>query len=336
MRPICSCRTAIRLPWPSARKLQNRPTWKQASQISTRTIRISSLRRINSATPRQWTASCCAIRRQRLSLQRAGSGRHAAWTGHWQGAHPRRPWHRDHTGNPRGHARRAVATIIYGPVQRREMIFFRRQVPLLITLITGLVFAAQYYVPHPASEQMLTSVTKWLQIIGGFALVLGVSSLFHVHAVKIRRKEAGWGYSFVLYVSLLGTIAVGLWANGKEAVDGTMTAFGWIYNFMMVPLQGTMFAILAFFIASAAYRSFRARSREAAVLLIAAVIVMMGRVPLGEYLLPLSGDLSQWILNVLNASVRRAILIGVSLGTVALSIKIIFSMERSYLGGGKE
>jgi hypothetical protein len=183
---------------------------------------------------------------------------------------------------------------------------------------------------------MLTSVTKWLQIIGGFALVLGVSSLFHVHAAKIRRKEAGWGYSFVLYVSMLSTIAVGFWSNGKEAVDGTMTAFGWFYNFMMVPLQGTMFAILAFFIASAAYRSFRARSREAAVLLIAAVIVMMGRVPLGEYLIPLSGDLSQWILNVLNASVRRAILIGVSLGTVALSIKIIFGMERSYLGGGKE
>ncbi len=140
----------------------------------------------------------------------------------------------------------------------------------------------------------------------------------------------------ILYVSMLGTIAVGFWSNGKEAIDGTMTAFGWIYNFMMVPLQGTMFAILAFFIASAAYRSFRARSREAAVLLIAAVIVMMGRVPLGEYLIPISGDLSQWILNVLNASVRRAILIGVSLGTVALSIKIIFGMERSYLGGGKE
>jgi hypothetical protein len=118
------------------------------------------------------------------------------------------------------------------------MIFLRRQVPLLITLISGLMFAAQYYVPHPASEQMLTSVTKWLQIIGGFALVLGVSSLFHVHAIKIRRKEAGWGYSFVLYVSMLGTIAVGLWSNGKEAVDGTMTAFGWIYNFMMVRCRG--------------------------------------------------------------------------------------------------
>jgi len=224
------------------------------------------------------------------------------------------------------------------------MIFLRRQMPLLITLVTGLIFAAQYYVPHPASEQLLTSVTKWLQIIGGFALVLGVSSLFHVHAVKIRRKEAGWGYSVVLYVGMFITIVAGLgysfnlgqWVSGKEQINGAMTTFGWIYSYMMVPLQGTMFAILAFFIASAAYRSFRARSREAAVLLVAAVIVMMGRVPLGEYVLPLSGDVSQWILNVLNASVRRAILIGVSLGVVALSFKIIFGLERSYLGGGKE
>lgn len=216
------------------------------------------------------------------------------------------------------------------------MIFLRRQLPLLITLVTGLLFVGQYYVPHPASEQMLTTATKWMQIVGGFALILGVTSLFHQHAVKIKRQEAGWGYSVVLYAGMLGTIAVGLWANGKESVDGAMTAFGWVYNFMMVPLQGTMFAILAFFIASAAYRSFRARSREAAVLLVAAVIVMMGRVPLGEYLIPLSGDVSSWILNVLNSSVRRAILIGVSLGAVALSFKIIFGVERSYLGGGKE
>ncbi len=216
------------------------------------------------------------------------------------------------------------------------MIFLRRQLPLLIAMLTGLVFAAQYYVPHPASEALLTSVTKWMQIIGGFALILGITSLFHVHATKIRRREAGWGYSLILYGGVLGTVAAGILARGKESVEGAMTVFGWVYGFVMVPLQGTMFALLAFFIASAAYRSFRARSREAAVLLTAAVIVMMGRVPLGEYLLPISGDLSQWILNVLNASVRRAILIGISLGAVALSFKIIFGIERSYLGGGKE
>ena len=140
----------------------------------------------------------------------------------------------------------------------------------------------------------------------------------------------------MLYAGIVVTVLVGLWNGGKETIDGAMTAFGWIYSYTLVPLQGTMFAILAFFIASAAYRSFRARSREAAVLLAAAVIVMMGRVPLGEYILPISGDLSGWILNVLNAAVRRAILIGVSLGAIALSFKIIFGVERSYLGGGRE
>jgi hypothetical protein len=216
------------------------------------------------------------------------------------------------------------------------VIFIRRQLPLLVTMVTGLLFAAQYYVPHPASEQLLTTVTKWLQIIGGFALVLGITSLFQLHAAKIRRQEAGWGYSLVLYAGIAGTVFVGLWNGGKETIDGTMTSFGWVYSYTLVPLQGTMFAILAFFIASAAYRSFRARSREAAVLLVAAMIVMMGRVPLGEFILPISGDLSAWILNVLNAAVRRAILIGVSLGAVALSFKIIFGVERSYLGGGRE
>jgi predicted Na+-dependent transporter len=216
------------------------------------------------------------------------------------------------------------------------MIFLKRQLPLAITFIMGIAFALQYYIPHPVSEEAITSVSKWMQIISGFALLLGVASLFHVHAVKIKRQVPGWGYSFVLYLGIAITILVGFWGKGEVKVDGVQTGFGWLYDYMMVPLQGTMFSILAFFIASAAYRAFRARSREASVLLIAAVIVMMGRVPLGQFLLPWTWDVTQWLLNVMNSAVRRAILIGVSMGSIALSLKIILGIERSYLGGGKE
>jgi hypothetical protein len=216
------------------------------------------------------------------------------------------------------------------------MIFLKRQLPLAITFIMGVTFALQYYIPHPVSEEAITSVSKWMQIISGFALLLGVASLFHVHAVKIKRQVPGWGYSFVLYLGIVVTILVGFWGKGEVRVDGAQTAFGWLYDYMMVPLQGTMFSILAFFIASAAYRAFRARSREASVLLIAAVVVMMGRVPLGQFLLPWTWDVTQWLLNVMNSAVRRAILIGVSMGAVALSLKIILGIERAYLGGGKE
>ena len=216
------------------------------------------------------------------------------------------------------------------------MIFLKRQLPLAITFVMGIAFALQYYIPHPVSEDAITNVSKWMQIISGFALFLGLASLFHVHAVKIKRQVPGWGYSLALYVAMIGTIVVGFWSHGETKADGGQTAFGWLYDYTMVPLQGTMFSILAFFIASAAYRAFRARSREASVLLAAAVVVMMGRVPLGQFLAPWTWDVTQWLLNVLNSAVRRAILIGVSMGAVALSLKIILGYERSYLGGGQD
>lgn len=209
------------------------------------------------------------------------------------------------------------------------MLFWKRQFPLIITLITGVTFIFQYYIPHPASEKMLTGASEWLRIISGFAMILGIASLSHVHYTKIKRFAPGWGYSLVVYISMVITVVIGIWSGGKE--EGT--SFGWIYNYILVPLTSTMFSILAFFIASAAFRAFRAKTLQATVLLTAAIIVMLGRVPLGEYLIPVSGDLTGWILNVLNTAARRGILIGISLGVIATSFKIIFGVERTYLGG---
>ena len=210
------------------------------------------------------------------------------------------------------------------------MLFWQRTLPVLITFVFGVALVLQYYVPHPASESFLQEVSLWNQIIAGFAIVLGVGSLLSTHYLKIKRAEAGWGYSAVLFVSLFSVFGAGLWAEGKAA--GTF--FGWLYDYVLVALQGTMFSLLAFFVASAAYRAFRARTLEATILLSAAVLVMAGRVPLGEYVLPGVGHISDWIMNVPNTAAQRGILIGVSLGGIATSIKIIFGIERAYLGRG--
>ena len=208
-------------------------------------------------------------------------------------------------------------------------LFLRRTLPLALTFLLGVAAAMQYYIPHPISEAALTQISEWLRIILGFAMILGIASLCQVHYAKIRARIAGWGYSLVVYLSMLATVAVGLWAGGRE--EGT--GFGWIYTYTLLALQGTMFSILGFFVASAAFRAFRARSKEATVLLVAAVLTMFGRVPLGEYLIPAAGPLAGWLLNVLNLAARRGIIIGISLGGIATSIKIIFGIERSYLGG---
>ena len=210
------------------------------------------------------------------------------------------------------------------------MRFWQQILPLLITFVFGLALVLQYYVPHPASENFLQEISLWSQIIAGFAIVLGVVSLLSAHYQKIAHQESGWGYSAVLFVSMLTVFGAGLWAEGKA--EGTF--FGWLYDYVLVALQGTMFSLLAFFVASAAYRAFRARTLEATILLSAAVLVMAGRVPLGEALLPRVGALADWIMTVPNTAAQRGILIGVSLGAIATSIKIIFGIERAYLGGG--
>ena len=105
-----------------------------------------------------------------------------------------------------------------------------------------------------------------------------------------------------------------------------------------------MYSFLAFFVASASYRAFRAKNREATLLLIAAFIILLGRTPFGMMVtgwIPDSASLLQipnlaiWIMNSPNLAGQRAIMIGIGLGVVSMSLRLILGIERSYLGGDK-
>lgn len=108
--------------------------------------------------------------------------------------------------------------------------------------------------------------------------------------------------------------------------------FVWIYDHVFDPCNSTMFALLAFFVASAAFRAFRARNAEAALLLGAAILVMLGRAPLGRSISDFFPDFGQWLIDIPNNGGRRAIMMGAAIGAIATGLRVIVGLERSHLG----
>lgn len=230
------------------------------------------------------------------------------------------------------------------------MNFFKRQLPLIIVFVTGILFIVQFFVPHPWSQNMLTWVTKWLSVIFGVTLLLGMNSLIHAHYTKIKKRIPGWGFSGVMFFGLILSILAGILPAllttpenqsflGIEGINNVAWVesggpLNWVYMNLFNPMSATMFSILGFFMASAAFRSFRARSVEATFLLIAAVIIMIGQIPLGGMIWHGTPDIMAWLLAVPNCAAKRAIIFGVTLGVIATSLRIIFGIERAYLGGG--
>jgi hypothetical protein len=207
--------------------------------------------------------------------------------------------------------------------------------PVVFGFLIGMLMLIQYFTPVQWVQDRYNNVLDWKQVVFGVTLILGVLSLFLYHWRKIEKRQAGWGYSLITVAGLLFMIAVAV-LGGQER-----GAYKWMFDYVQAPMQATMFALLAFYVASASYRAFRARGFHAALLLAAGVIVMLGRVPLGEMIGFHAGEkyyslgtLSELVLNYPNVAAKRGVLIGVNLGIVATAIKIILGIERTYLGRG--
>ena len=204
----------------------------------------------------------------------------------------------------------------------------RRQFPLALCFIAGLFMAVQYFIPHPTVQGMYERLLIWLQTLLAFAFLLGTVSLVRVHYHKIRHRADDRGFSMVTLLGLVVMIGLGF------AHHAPGSPFNLMFQNVQVPIEATMFSLLAFYVASAAFRAFRARTLESTLLLVAACIVMLGRVPIGDMIHSSIPVATRWILEVPNLAAKRGIMIGVGLGMMATSLKIILGIERAWMGGG--
>ena len=96
-----------------------------------------------------------------------------------------------------------------------------------------------------------------------------------------------------------------------------------------------MYAMLAFWIASAAFRAFKARTLDATILLCVGIIVMLGNAPIGEIMWSQFPALRSWLMTVPAMAAVRALYIGAAIGGIAVGVRVLLGIERGHLGGGE-
>jgi len=241
----------------------------------------------------------------------------------------------------------------------------RRWLIALVTFVGGLYLGLEYFlpvrkavlwptaVPNPNPDRGANLLTPgiepigiMLSVIGAFTVGLGIYSLCQVHGRNLGQRRPGWHNSLAFFLAMVAMLVFGFWAHylpKAEEASAAMLAPRAIYEILFsglfVPLQAATFSLLAFYIASAAYRAFRIRTAEAGLMMAAAFIVMIGQVPVGAWLtsgLPTTGALAffrlealgEWVMTWLNAPAQRGIVFGVAIGGLAMSLRIWLSLER--------
>lgn len=241
----------------------------------------------------------------------------------------------------------AIATLIFVGVMtglHRLSPQAKKWLTLVCTFIAGLYFLLEFLLPTKNGENFITPtvdpVSTYVIYILIWTMFMGIISLGVVHGRRLLKLSPGWHNSLAFFIAFFAMIVAG--ALSQNGTAGSMAANNFyrsLFNGLLVNLDAAMFSLLAFYIASAAYRAFRVRTMEAALLMFSALIVMLGMVNFGVTMtswIPVDSAwsflrlerLSMWILNWVNMPTQRAVTIGVSVGALAMAMRLWLSLER--------
>jgi hypothetical protein len=237
---------------------------------------------------------------------------------------------------------------------------FKRWLVVVCAFLGGLFYSLEYYLPakhrwFPGGENPLSPLVipmgNAVAVISGFALALGLINLGLVHGRTIARARPGWYNSVAFFVALISMIVFGLWQSyvpdaaraAGLGLSGRQVhrVYDVLFNGLFQPLGATLFSVLAFYIASAAFRAFRIRTAEAAFMMVSAFIVMLGQVPVGQWLtqgLPSSTgnplhylrveNAANWLYSTWSMAGVRAVDFGIAVGALAMALRVWLSLER--------
>jgi len=190
--------------------------------------------------------------------------------------------------------------------------------------LAGLWVLADTFIDLPIVDRIGGILLDGALIVAGSALMLGLLNLLLVHGRRVQREDPRRGPSLVLLVSLGITLLLGLLGGPASP------SFEWLFRYVYYPIQATIGSLLAFFIVTAAYRAFRLRTWETAVLTGVAIIVLLAQIPGSARLCRYLPPLRDWVFSVPVTAAMRGIIMGTALGTVTTGLRLLFWVDQPY------
>jgi hypothetical protein len=216
----------------------------------------------------------------------------------------------------------------------------RKQAVVIITFLAGLYWSVEFFIPK---DNFLTPTQpyfqKFMRVMAAWTVGLGLINIVMIHGANIRKLKKGYYNSVGLFVAMVSMAILSIWKAQPHAHPAVMSTFNVLFFGFLASLKSGMWSILAFYIASAAYRAFRMKSSEATFMMAAALLVMLGQVPVGILLtskIPMESwwawarveNINTWLQLAPGMAARRAILLGAAVGGLAISLRIWLSLER--------
>jgi hypothetical protein len=210
---------------------------------------------------------------------------------------------------------------------------------LLATVLAGavglivLIDAAANPSPTSPLAQVAFLMVGWVATLTALALLFGLLSVAVSHVRRVVSRSSDWVYSLVLLLGMLLVIWLGIVGVPFTPLFPNSLVeepIRWVFTNVYEPLASSLLALLAFFSLSAALRATRRSSVEAWVIVgvaLLALITQLGPVSL----LPFVGETMQAINDYLVVAGARGLLIGVSLGTLVATMRVLLGFDQPYL-----
>ena len=210
--------------------------------------------------------------------------------------------------------------------------FLKREAVFFVTgLVTVIMFIEFFF--FPADWSIAEMLRLWGIIVYNMSLGLGAVFMMRNHSKNVIRKGSNWQFSGWLIISMAVMLLTGLigYAFGGAPADNSI--YSWVFTHIYTPLGATLYAITGFYIFSAAYRAFRARNIDSALMLIAGCFVILSNAPVGEVIWSGIPTIGTWFKFTGQIPGMRSFALVAALGMLAYGFRALLGKEKGFYAG---